>query len=113
MYSIAALNGEAGAIDPNQVFFTFLFAGAAGALGSIGSAKEFKRVGQIESDLIKYTIRDVKEYGKPLIRTFLSRGAKYIKQFILPFAKHAIVRGGISVIKDVTFYWAKTIWSKI
>ena len=59
MYSIAALHGEAGDINPNQVFFTFLFAGAVGAVGSIGAAKEFKRIGQIEKNVIKYTMRDV------------------------------------------------------
>ncbi len=113
MYSIAALHGEVGDIDPNQVVFTFLFAGAVGAVGSIGAAKEFKRIGQIEKNVIKYTMRDVNRYGAPLVKTFLSRGAKYINQFVLPFTKHAFVSAGISAVANISIHWFNQLWSKI
>ncbi len=111
MYSIAALHGQAGDINPNQVVFTFLFAGAAGALGS-GTTKEFKRIGQIEKSLIKNTMKGVHK-GASLVKTFLSKGTKYIKQFVRPFAKQAFVSGGISAVANVSIYWFKQLWSII
>ena len=71
MYSIAALKGDVSSIGFGQVVATFLFAGTLGAIGSKGAGTEFKRIGQIESSFIKYTMRDVQRYGQPIISTVL------------------------------------------
>ncbi|MDE7083299.1 MAG: hypothetical protein K2O89_06340 [Clostridia bacterium] len=109
MYSVAALNGEVSSIGFAQVVATFLFAGALGAIGSKNAAAGFKRIGQIESDFVKYTIRDVQSYGAPVFSTILSRGAKYFAEFVKPFFKQTIITGGITAIANTSNYWIQKL----
>ena len=112
-YSIAALNNTISSLTTEEIFFTFLFSGALGAIGAKGAAKEFNRVGQIEASFIKYTKRDISRYGSPIIATILKRGAKYINEFIKPTLKSAAISGGISAISSVVSYYAQVLMEYI
>jgi hypothetical protein len=109
-YSIAALNGTVSSIGVEECIATFLFSGAIGAIGAKGANTEFKRACQIEGSFIKYTKRDVTRYGTSLVKTILSRGRKYIKDFIKPIVVNDFGSYGVSTVANIASYYLQKVY---
>ena len=112
LYSIAALNDTVDSVGIEEVVATFLFAGGMGTIGAKGAAKEFKRIGQIEASFIKYFIRDINRYAKPMLSTFMKRGSKYLKAFVVPTVKQSLVSGGINTVTNIFDYWMQKLYEQ-
>ena len=112
LYSIAALNDNVDSVGIEEVVATFLFAGGMGTIGAKGAAKEFKRIGQIEASFIKYFIRDINRYAKPMLSTFMKRGSKYLKAFVVPTVKQSLVSGGINTVTNIFDYWMQKLYEQ-
>ena len=113
LYSIAALNDTLDSIGIEEAVATFLFAGGLGAIGAGNAAKEFKRINQIEADFIKYTIRDIKKYAKPVFSTIFARGSKYFRSFVVPTVKASLVSTGINAMVGISTYWIQRLYDSI
>lgn len=92
-------------IRVEEVVATFLFAGGMGTIGAKGAAKEFKRIGQIEASFIKYMVRDIKRYAKPMLSTFMKRGSKYLKAFVVPTIRQSVISTGVNTIVNILDFW--------
>ena len=112
LYSISALNGTIDSVGIEAVVATFLFAGGVGSLGTGSAAAQFKRIGQIESSFIKYTLRDIKRYAKPILSTIVKRGGKYFKAFIAPTMRQAAISGGVNTIANIFDYWMQKLYEQ-
>ena len=112
LYSISALNGTIDSVGIEAVVATFLFAGGVGSLGASSAAAQFKRIGQIESSFIKYTLRDIKRYAKPILSTIAKRGGKYFKAFIAPTMRQAAISGGVNTIANIFDYWMQKLYEQ-
>ena len=110
LYSISALNGTIDSVGIEAVVATFLFAGGVGSLGASSAAAQFKRIGQIESSFIKYTLRDIKRYAKPILSTIAKRGGKYFKAFIAPTMRQAAISGGVNTVANIFDYWMQKFY---
>ena len=110
MYSIAALNNNVSSIGIEQVVATFLFSGALGAIGSNRAAKEFKRVAQVEADMIKYSARDILRNGKSIIEVLSKRGIKYSDVFLKPYVINTGISIGFSAIANIANYWIQNLY---
>lgn len=110
MYSIAALNNNVSSIGIEQVVATFLFSGALGAIGSNRAAKEFKRVAQVEADMIKYSARDILRNGKSIIEVLSKRGIKYSDVFLKPYVINTGISIGFSAMANIANYWIQNLY---
>ena len=113
LYSISALNGTIGSVGIEEIVATFLFSGGMGMIGAKGAAKEFKRVGQIEASFIKYAVRDIKRYTKPILSTFMTRGNKYLKVFVAPTIKQSLISGSINTVTNIFDYWMQKFYEAV
>ena len=110
MYSIAALNNNVSSIGIEQVVATFLFSGFIGALGSKNAASDFKRIGDIESNMLKYSARDILRNGKSIVEVLSKRGIKYFNVFLKPYVKNAFLTAGISAMANFANYWIQKLY---
>ncbi len=110
MYSIAALNGTASLIGPEEVVATFLFAGVLGTIGSGSAADNFKHVTKIEGAFTKYSFRDIFKKSKPIFSTLLKRGAKYLGEFVKPLIKQTMVLGFVTAVVSTLNYWVQKVY---
>ena len=110
MYSIAALNNNVSSIGIEQVVATFLFSGFIGALGSKNAASDFKRIGDIESNMLKYSARDILRNGKSIVEVLSKRGIKYFNVFLKKYVKNAFLTAGISAMANFANYWIQKLY---
>ena len=109
-YALAGLNGTASSISFGEVVGTFLFSGVLGTVGAKGAATEFRRIGQIERDFLRYSWKNISKKNASILKTVTKRGRKYMNDFIKPTIFSSLTTGGISAFANVSYFWGQKIW---
>ena len=60
-----------------------------------------------------YTVRDIKRYAEPILSTFMKRGNKYLKAFVVPTAKQSLISAGINTAINIFDYWMQKLYETV
>ena len=47
-----------------------------------------------------------------MLSTFMKRGSKYLKAFVVPTVKQSLVSGGINTVTNIFDYWMQKLYEQ-